>query len=102
MATDTDRASQNANRIRQLFATMPAPPQVTAIVIYWGFRPVMPKEPIRYLGSKGQTLIVMGPDIDRWIDVVTDGQCESHITDEAWRRIEEFQTTNASTPLVTP
>jgi hypothetical protein len=97
-----DRASQNANRIRHLFATMPVTPQVTALVIYWGFRPVMPKEPIRHLGSKGQTLIVMGPDIDRWIDVVTAGHCESNITDEAWRRIEEFQAANASSPVATP
>lgn len=97
-----DQASRNANRIRRLLATMPAAPDVSAVVIYWGFRPIMPKKPIRYLGSRGQTLVVMGPDIDRWIDVVTEGSCEPHVTDDAWRRIVEFQTSTASTAAVPP
>lgn len=97
-----DQASRNANRIRRLLAPMPDAPNVTALVIFWGFRPVMPKKPIRYLGTRGQTLVVMGPDIDRWIDVVTEGCCEPHVMDEAWHRIEEFQTTAASTAAVPP
>ena len=97
-----EQAYQNANRIRRLFATMPVAPQVFCLVIYWGFRPVMPKEPIRYLGSQGKTLVVMGPDIERWIDVVTDGQCEPHITDEAWRLIEEYQAAATSNLVDTP
>ena len=67
---------------------MTVAPLVTSVVIYWGFRPIMPKEPIRYLG---RTLVVMGPDIDRWIDTLKDGHTEPQVTEEAWRRIEEYQ-----------
>jgi hypothetical protein len=83
-----EQAHQNAKRIRDLLVTMPVTPQVTPLVIYWGFRPTMPKEPIRYLG---RTLVVMGPDIDRWIDALKERQSDPQVIQEAWQRIEQHQ-----------
>ena len=84
-----NQVAGNARRVRSLFADMPAPPAVTSLVIFWGFRVTTPKSPIRLCGR--QTHMVMGADADRWLSTFSGNKLEPESAQEAWRRIETLQ-----------
>jgi hypothetical protein len=83
---DADQAARNVQRVRGLLEAMPECPPVTALLVYWGFRPRLPKEPILMAGRTVK--IVMGADADRWLPTVTKQTVGLAIQDEAWRMVK--------------
>jgi len=84
---DAVQAARNVQRVRGLLETMPGAPPVSAVLVYWGVRPKLPKEPVRMMGRTVK--IVMGADADRWLPTLTQEVVASVHVDEAWRRVKE-------------
>ena len=93
---DAAQASRNPRSVRQLLHAAGVQVSVTPVLVYWGFRLVVPQEPIREIG---RVQVVLGADANRWSGRLGADQIARRDAEFAWTTLSSHsQGEVAATP----
>jgi hypothetical protein len=84
LRNDAAQTARNVGRIKRLLPPTASGVLVTPVLVYWGWRPTLPEEPVRAIG---RVKAVIGDDARRWRPLFAARTVDREIQDVIWESL---------------